>query len=115
MKGSGGARAGAGKKLGSLHTHTEALMAAKATDIKRRCGSPDPVVSAAVKSSAADILSNIDETSVWTSLVNSDNEKIKLEAIKYLTDRRDGKASQAILMSGNPAENTPIRHVVVDL
>src|SRR5271170_3674906 len=35
----------------------------------------------------------------WKSLVNSDDERVSLDAIKYLTDRIFGKASQALAVS----------------
>ena len=41
---------------------------------------------------AEQILGNVDELSLWRGLLSSEDEKIKLEALKYLTDRRDGKA-----------------------
>lgn len=43
---------------------------------------------------AADILAAIDEINEWKPLLQSENEKIKLTALIYLTDRRDGKARQ---------------------
>jgi hypothetical protein len=39
----------------------------------------------------------------WNSLVNSKDEKIALDALKYLTDRLYGKASQALAISGPDA------------
>jgi|SRR5882724_2238162 len=44
--------------------------------------------------SAEDILGAVDEIKEWTPLLQSENEKIKLTALIYLTDRRDGKARQ---------------------
>src|SRR5260370_25714547 len=45
---------------------------------------------------AEDILDGIDEIVEWKPLLQSENEKIKLSALIYLTDRRDGKARQPI-------------------
>lgn len=67
-----------------------------------------------MKKTAEEILAQVDETSVWNQLIQSEDERIKLDALKYLTDRRDGKAPQALYLSGNPDENTPIA-VSVDL
>lgn len=36
----------------------------------------------------------------WKKLVNSDDEKIQLEAMKYLTDRLYGKATQPLDVTG---------------
>jgi hypothetical protein len=33
---------------------------------------------------------------LWKELLYSQNEKIRLETLKYLTDRRDGKAPQSV-------------------
>ncbi len=41
-----------------------------------------------------DILGAINEIEEWKPLLQSENEKIKLTALIYLTDRRDGKARQ---------------------
>ena len=36
----------------------------------------------------------------WKSFIDSDDERIALDATKYLTDRLYGKASQAVEMTG---------------
>lgn len=46
---------------------------------------------------AEQILGSVDELLLWKELLSSENEKIKLEAPKYLTDRRDGKAPQSVV------------------
>lgn len=48
----------------------------------------------------------------WKSLVESDDERISLEAIKYLTDRLYGKAAQAINLEqpDGPLE-VVVRHI----
>jgi len=45
----------------------------------------------------------------WKSLVNSEDERISLDALKYLTDRLYGKASQALAISD--ADGGPIQFV----
>jgi hypothetical protein len=60
---------------------------------------------------AEDILSAINEIAEWKPLLQSDNEKIKLTALIYLTDRRDGKARQPITGSDGGA----IQHEQFDL
>ena len=46
----------------------------------------------------------------WKSLAESEDERIVLEAMKYLTDRIHGKAKQAVEHSG--PEGGPIRAAV---
>lgn len=48
------------------------------------------------KSAAAEILGTIDELQHWTALLNHSNPRIRLDTLKYLTDRRDGKPKQAV-------------------
>ena len=67
----GGARPGAGRKP-------------KATVILRR-------------TMAAEILSAVDEIAVWQGLIQCGDYRVRLDAMKYLTDRRDGKAPQAVI------------------
>lgn len=51
---------------------------------------------------AVEILASIDEKAVWRSLARSKDERIRLEAMKYLTDRRDGRAYQSIFTAEMP-------------
>jgi len=60
---------------------------------------------------AEDILGAINEIEEWKPLLQSENEKIKLTALIYLTDRRDGKARQPISASDGGA----IQHEQFDL
>jgi hypothetical protein len=69
--GRGGKRTGAGRKPGSFKK-------------------------AVRRYTAEDILGAINEIKEWKPLLQSENEKIKLTALIYLTDRRDGKARQPI-------------------
>lgn len=56
----------------------------------------------------------IEQEKFWKSMLGSDDEKIRLDAGKYLCDRLYGKAPQALLVSGNPGIDEPIA-VTVDL
>jgi hypothetical protein len=47
---------------------------------------------------AAEILAHVDEVESWLGLLQDKN--YKLQALQYLTDRRDGKAKQAVQVSG---------------
>ena len=47
---------------------------------------------------AAEILAHVDEVELWLGLLADKN--YKLQALQYLTDRRDGKAKQAVQVSG---------------
>lgn len=49
------------------------------------------------KATAAAILAAVDEQKLWKDLLDAKVEpRIRLDALKYLTDRRDGKPAQAI-------------------
>lgn len=53
---------------------------------------------------AEDILASVDEKSLWKSLLRDEDSRIKLDALRYLTDRRDGKAAQSVAVSGVDGE-----------
>lgn len=74
MAGTGGKRPGAGRPIGAL------------AKIKRDI--------------AALALKRSDELAIWARLLASEEERIVLDTMKYLTDRRDGKASQPLEHSG---------------
>jgi hypothetical protein len=46
---------------------------------------------------AAEILSAVDEIAVWRELIERADYRTRLDAMRYLTDRRDGKAPQAVI------------------
>jgi hypothetical protein len=56
---------------------------------------------------AAEILERADERRIWYRLLNSEDEAIALRALMYLTDRRDGRASQQINITGAVAHFAP--------
>ena len=85
---SGGARAGAGRKSKPL--------------------------TAVRKVMAEEILGAVDEVELWKQLVASDDLRIRLDSLKYLTDRRDGKAPQAVDMNHSGSLEV-IKRVVSDL
>ena len=70
----GGKRAGAGRK----------------PDIERALAHPIKPVTAAM------VLAQVDEFKLWKGLLKHPDARIRLDAAKYCTDRRDGKAKQAI-------------------
>jgi hypothetical protein len=63
------------------------------------------------KASAETILAAVDEKELWTELLNSDNEKIRLEALRYLTDRRDGKPCESVMMRGEQELKLTVLHI----
>jgi hypothetical protein len=77
-------------------------------------GRKSSAVKAFAKGSAAEILAGINEKIQWKKFLKHKDPKIGLDALKYLTDQRDGRAAQAVLVSGNPDVDTPIG-VIVDL
>ena len=49
---------------------------------------------------AAEILAHHDEPKLWYGLLHHKSADIRLRTLSYLTDRRDGKAKQAVDVSG---------------
>jgi hypothetical protein len=49
---------------------------------------------------AAVILANHDEFEMWSRLLKDRSPKVRLNALQYLTDRRDGRPKQAMEFSG---------------
>jgi hypothetical protein len=47
----------------------------------------------------------------WKSFLESKDERIALDATKYLSDRLYGKASQAMTLSGDAVEPLIVRHI----
>jgi hypothetical protein len=78
MAGKGGKRPGAGRKPSTIKGIAKKL----------------PRLSAEL------LLAEINANRKWVSLANSDDERIVLETLKYLTDRAFGKARQTIEASG---------------
>lgn len=59
------------------------------------------------KATAADILSTVDEIKAWQAKLESEDERVSLQALMYLTDKRDGRAVQTVVnanASSNSAE-----------
>jgi hypothetical protein len=83
----GGRRPGAGRPKGSLNK-----VKLVATDI------------------AAQALASVDQVKVWRDLMESKDERIKLEALKYLSDRTYGKAPQSLRLQGDAED--PFRVIV---
>ena len=54
------------------------------------------------KARAGEILGAVNETGLWIELLRSDDHRIRLDALKYLTDRRDCKAPQAVNQESEP-------------
>jgi len=46
------------------------------------------------KALAEQILGSVDEFELWRELLCCDDYRVRLDTLKYLTDRRDGKAPQ---------------------
>jgi hypothetical protein len=63
---------------------------------RANAGRPNKATAALRRNIASDALSAIDETKEWKSILTGKDLRLKLDALKYLTDRRDGKAAQSI-------------------
>jgi hypothetical protein len=50
---------------------------------------------------AARILEKAKEEEKWLDLLEAPDLRIRLDSLKYLTDRRDGKATQKHIVDGN--------------
>jgi hypothetical protein len=84
----GGKRAGAGRKPSTLKGIARKLP----------------------KETAEILLAEIKAESKWKKLADSDDERIVLDTLKYLTDRAHGKATQAMEVSGK--DGTPIQAAI---
>jgi hypothetical protein len=95
--GTGGKRPGAGRKRGSMDRLT-ALKKAGELNLLPRSAAAEAV-------KAADILASVDEKALWQKWLK--DEKRGLEALMYLTDRRDGRPRQAVEVSDPDGERPP--------
>ena len=77
---SGGKREGAGRKKTQL---------SRVTGVGHGAG---------LRKVVAEDLADLDEKGLWSGLAQHEEPKVRLDALKYLTDRRDGKAPQAMSM-----------------
>lgn len=70
---------------------------AKAGRGKAKMGRPPKAITDAKRNIAEAALAAIDEVAEWRAILTQKKDpRLKFEALKYLTDRRDGKAKQAI-------------------
>jgi hypothetical protein len=63
------------------------------------------------KAMAAEILGTVDEVGLWGQLLSCDDPRIRLDCLKYLTDRRDGKAPLSVPSEG-PAISFVVRSIL---
>lgn len=83
------------------------------------------------KAIATQVLDSIPEIEYWQDLIEAEcsavvgkgdnkqivtftDKRLRMEALKYLGDKRDGKAPQAIALT-DPNGNTPVMRVQVEL
>jgi hypothetical protein len=55
-----------------------------------------PELPEANKAIATQVLSKIEEDKCWQELLQAKDDRLRFDVIKYLTDKRDGKAVQSI-------------------
>jgi hypothetical protein len=67
--------------------------------IKRKRGRPSSAEVLAHRASAAEVLQGIDQQRMWTKFLYSEDERVSLDAWKYLNDRVHGKPAQAVDMT----------------
>jgi len=65
------------------------------------------------KDISAEILASAGPTAIWNRLLNSGDEKIVLECMKYLTDRVWGKAKQSVDSTISNPDGSKITSMVV--
>ncbi len=63
------------------------------------------------KFAAEQVLAGVDEMELWTGLLEAPDPRLRFDTLRYLTDRRDGKAPQALDL--NHKQET--RVIVVDI
>lgn len=79
---------------------------------RRGAGRPPKKVTELKRLSAAQALEAIDETKSWRECLTAKDLRIRLDALKYLTDRRDGKAPQSVDMtSGGQPLAAPVLNI----
>ena len=61
-----------------------------------KVGRPSSERTMAARFTAKQVLETLNQNEIWLSFLNSDDEKIKLEAWKYLNDRVHGRPQQAL-------------------
>lgn len=79
-------------------------------------GRPAKVETLAARFTAKQVLDNVDQQRMWRRFLDSEDEKVSLDAWKYLNDRVHGKPKQAVENTG--ADGGPIeivKRVVADL
>jgi len=84
---------------------------------KRKIGRPTSAEVLARRASAAEVLQEIDQQRMWTKFLYSEDERVSLDAWKYLNDRVHGKPKQAVENTGpngGPLE-LALKRVVTDL
>jgi HEAT repeat protein len=89
----GGKRSGAGRKLGSIERVTAIRQAREPLSLIKGSRAERAVT-------AAGVLGIIDEAKAWLELLKDKSGNVRLAALTYLTDRRDGKPKQAVEMTG---------------
>jgi hypothetical protein len=100
----GGKRQGAGRKPGSINRITALRNANQELREIKGQRAREAVTAAAV-------LGAIDEMGTWLKLVA--DPRTRLDAMKYLTDRRDGKAQQGIDLHADIGINIEARRARV--
>lgn len=83
----GGRRRGSGRKPGALN-----LAQRQAKDI------------------ASTVLRKVNHQQLWTELLASKDEKVRLDCLKYLTDRVHGKPAQSMAIIGD--KDKPLQVII---
>jgi|NGEPerStandDraft_6_1074524.scaffolds.fasta_scaffold102086_2 hypothetical protein len=91
----GGSRAGAGRKVGSVERKTAIRIVAP---LIQGMAAKEAVTAAA-------ILASVDEKALW--LEELADPRYRLKALIYLTDKRDGKARQALELNAEGEHPDP--------
>ena len=88
----------------ATNTGVDRLEQARKHRGRRRPGAgrkPDYLKRLGIKAlTAAEILAHFNEIELWKGLLNHKSADVRLRTLSYLTDRRDGKAKQAVEVSG---------------
>jgi hypothetical protein len=76
----------------------------KKSSKKPNMGRPPKAITQKRGMQAAEILAAVNEVALWKECLECDDVRVKLDALKYLTDRRDGKAKQVNEITGRNGE-----------
>lgn len=78
----------------------------------KKTGRPSSAKTLAARFTALQVMDTLDTSAMWAKFLQSEDERISLDAWKYLNDRVHGKPAQAV---DHTSKGEQIGRVLVDL